>query len=330
MKQTFPLLFLFLFLFTNCSKFDDLFKSSNSAEQKRNLTNLTDIQYGSNKDTSGKTVSLTLDLYFPSGANTANKYPLILMLHGGSYLNGDKSDMASYSTVIADSGFIVASINYRLGWRVGNGECTGDTTSLLQAGYRALQDANASLRFLMTNANIYGIDTSWVFIGGSSAGSSLALNTSYITNDVAMFSAPSEYALLGSINNADNDLTTSFKIKGICNMWGALPDSGLITASTATPTISFQGTDDNVVPYNIGYNESCTNSLKLFGSAVIQRRLEYYNTPAISNLVIGGGHGPAVYTPEFLMDNTACFFRRLITGTPITSKIYTTLVSSCD
>ena len=163
-----------------------------------------------------------------------------------------------------------------------------------------------------------------------SAGSSLALNTSYITNNIAMIFTPSEYALLGSINNSDNDLTTPFKIKGICNMWGALPDSNLISASTATPTISFQGTDDNVVPYNIGYNESCTNSLKLFGSAVIQRRLEYYNTPAISNLVIGGGHGPAVYTPEFLMSNTACFFHRLITGSPIASKIYTTLVSSCD
>ncbi len=275
-------------------------------------------------------VSLTLDLYFPSGANTANKYPLILMLHGGSYLNGDKSDMASYCTIIADSGFVVASVNYRLGWRVGSGDCTGDTTSLLQAGYRALQDANASLRFLMTNANLYGIDTSWVFTGGTSAGSSLALNTSYITNNIAMIFTPSEYTLLGSINNSDNNLTTPFKIKGICNMWGALPDSNLISASTATPTISFQGTDDNVVPYNIGYNESCTNSLKLFGSAVIQRRLEYYNTPAISNLVIGGGHGPAVYTPEFLMSNTACFFHRLITGSPISSKIYTTLVSSCN
>jgi poly(3-hydroxybutyrate) depolymerase len=325
MKQVLPLLSLFLFLFTNCSKY-----VSNSAEQKQNFSNLTNIQYGSNKDTSGKTISLTLDLYFPPGTKSPTKYPMILMFHGGSYLNGDKSDMADYCDILADSGFVVAAINYRLGWRVGNGDCTGDTTSLLQAGYRALQDANAALRFLITNANLYGVDTSWIFAGGSSAGSSLALNADYITNNIAIISTPSEYAILGPINNADNDLTATFKIKGICNMWGALPDSNLISASTATPTISFQGTDDNVVPYNIGYNESCTNSIKLFGSAVIQRRLEYYNTPAISNLVIGGGHGPTVYTPEFLMSNTACFFHRLITGAPITSKIYTTLVSSCN
>lgn len=306
MKKAFPFLFLILILCTNCSKYNGQSKVSNS--DGHDLSNLTNIQYGSNKDTSGNTVSLALDLYFPPGSNSGNRYPLILMFHEGSYLNGDKSDLAAYCDILADSGFVVASVNYRLGWRVGSGTCTGDTTSLLLAGYRALQDANAAMRFLISSANSYGIDTGWIFAGGISAGSSLAMNTDYITNNIALISTPSEYAALGPINNSDNDLTGLFKIKGICNMWGALPDSNLITASSATPTISFQGTDDNVVPYNIGFNESCTNSLKLYGSAVIQRRLEYYNTPAISNLVIGGGHGPAVYTTEFLMSNTACFF----------------------
>jgi poly(3-hydroxybutyrate) depolymerase len=326
MKKSFIILFLFLFLFTNCNK------NTNSAtnEPVRDLFNLTNIQYGSNKDTSGNLVSLTMDLFFPAGASSAGNYPLVMMIHGGSYLNGDKSDMTSYCNILADSGFVVASINYRLGWRAGNGQCTGDTISLIQAGYRALQDANAAMRFLMINANSYGIDTSKVFAGGSSAGSSIALDLAYISNNISMLFTPQEYSILGPINNADNNLTSSFKIKGICNMWGALPDSNLITASSATPTISFHGTDDNVIPYDIGYNESCSNSIKLFGSACIQRRLEFYNTPAISNFVIGGDHGPSVYTPEFLMSNTSCFFHSLIRGTPITSKIYTTLVSSCN
>ncbi len=326
MKKSFIILLLFLFLFTNCNK------NTNSAtnEPVRDLFNLTNIQYGSNKDTSGNLVSLTMDLFFPEGASSAGNYPLVMMIHGGSYLNGDKSDMTSYCNILADSGFVVASINYRLGWRTGNGQCTGDTISLIQAGYRALQDANAAMRFLVTNASSYGIDTSKVFAGGSSAGSSIALDLTYISNNISMLFTPQEYSILGPINNADNSLTSSFKIKGICNMWGALPDSNLITASSATPTISFHGTDDNVIPYDIGYNESCSNSIKLYGSACIQRRLQFYNTPAISNFVIGGGHGPSVYTPEFLMSNTACFFHSLISGTPITSKIYTTLVSSCN
>lgn len=331
MKPRFLLILIVTILFTNCTKnIGPIFKNAISTEPARELTNLTNIQYGSNRDTSGSTVSLTLDLYFPPGSKSNGRYPLVLMIHGGSYLNGDKTDLTDYCNILADSGFAVASINYRLGWRVGDGQCTGDTISLLQAGYRALQDANAALRYLVNNEDLYAIDEHWIFVGGNSAGSSVALNTSYIPDNIAMITTPDNYKLLGPVNSADNNLTNTFKIKGICNMWGALSDSNLITASRAIPTISFQGTDDNIVPYDIGYNNSCTNSLKLFGSACIQRRLEFYNTPAISNFVIGGGHGPAVYTPEFLMSNTACFFNRLIRGTPVSSEIYTTLVSSCN
>jgi hypothetical protein len=174
------------------------------------------------------------------------------------------------------------------------------------------------------------VDTAWIFIGGSSAGSSIALNTSYIYDNIALAYLPSDYAELGPINNAGNDYTNTFKIKGICNMWGALPDSNLISQFSALPTISFHGTSDPVVPYDIGFNESCPKYIKLYGSACIHRRLVYFHQPVISNFVIGGGHGPSVYTPEFLMANTACFFRRLVHGTPIQTAVYTTLVSSCN
>lgn len=323
MKYCVPIILLFLVL-SGCSK------SGDSANNGQPLSDQNNVEYGSNIDTGGNIVSLKLDLYFPDSAKTGAQYPLVMMIHGGSYLNGDKADVKSDCEILADSGFVVASINYRLGWRSGNGQCQGDESSELEAGYRALQDANAAMRFLMANANKYGIDPKWIFIGGMSAGSILALNTAYIPNSIATTFMPGEYSQLGAINTADNTLTNSFSIKGICNMWGALPDSNLITAANAVPTISFHGTSDDVVPYDIGFNESCSNYFMLYGSACIHRRLVFYNTPVISNFVIGGGHGPAVYTPQFLMGNTACFFKRLIRGTPITSKIYTSLVSSCN
>src|SRR5271165_2053490 len=93
--------------------------------------------------------------------------------------------MQSHCQILADSGFVVASINYRLGWRAGNTTCGGDSASEMRAGYRAVQDANAALRFLVANDVAFGVDTGWVFIGGSSAGSIVALNTSYIPNDIA-------------------------------------------------------------------------------------------------------------------------------------------------
>jgi poly(3-hydroxybutyrate) depolymerase len=324
MKYIFLLIFLPV-VFINCSK-----KGSGETTGGSTLLNLSNIEYGSNKDTSGNLVSLKMDLYFPPGASMNSKYPLTVMIHGGAYLNGDKADLQRDCQILADSGFVVASINYRLGWRAGNTTCGGDPVSQVEAGYRALQDANAALRFLVANANQYGIDTGWIFIGGTSAGSSIALNTVYIPNPVAINYAPAVYAHLGPVNNAGNPLTNEFKIKGICNMWGALPDSNLITANSAVPTISFHGTSDNVVPYDIGHNESCSNYIMLYGSACIHRRLVYYHQPVISNFVIGGGHGPSVYTPEFLMNNTTCFFNKLRKAIPVNSAVYTTLTNICN
>jgi len=333
MKMTGPSLLLsfaiaigYFAIATGCSKSD----KTGSPAPGQPLVNMTDIQYGANTDTSGNTVALTLDLYYPAGATTARTYPLVVMIHGGSYINGDKADMKGNSLILADSGFVVASINYRLGWRNGTGTCDGDTASQRLAVYRGLQDGNAALRFLMAYAAKYAINTGWVFIGGNSAGSSLSLNTTYITDDVAKVSLSATRATLGPVNTAGNALTNTFKIKGVCNMWGALPDSTLITAASAVPAISFHGTADSVVPYDIGHNQSCINFPMLYGSACIHRRLLAYNTPVLSNFVIGQGHGPAAYTHEFLMSNTACFFKRLIKGTPITSQVYTTLVSSCN
>jgi acetyl esterase/lipase len=294
------------------------------------LIDLKDIQYGASLNRSNVVENLMLDLYFPPNATTNKKYPFVMMIHGGSYISGDKDDMKGNSAFLADSGFVVASINYRMGWDNGVGDCDGDTVTQKQAAYRALQDSNAALRFLMANATQYAIDTAWVFTGGNSAGSSLSLNTAYITEGVAKVVAPSDYALLGSINTSGNALTTKFKIKGICNMWGALPDSTLITAANALPTISFHGTSDTVVPYDYGHNQSCDNLSVIFGSVCIHRQLLKYKRPVITNLVVGGGHGPNAYTRDFIMGNMACFFKRIIKGTSIVSRVDKKLVSSCN
>jgi len=315
----------FVILISSCSK-----SNTGTTATPQPLTNLTDIKYGVNADTSGVAVNLMLDLYYPAGATTAKAYPLVVMIHGGSYLNGDKSDVGGESKILADSGYVVASLNYRMGWRAGTGTCDGDTASQRLAAYRALQDANAALRFLAANAAKYGINTNWIFIGGNSAGSSLALNTTYITDAVAALTLTPTRNLLGPVNTAGNTLTNTFSIKGVCNMWGALPDSTLITAANAVPTISFHGTADGVVPYDIGHNQSCNNFPVIYGSLCIHRRLTAYNVPVITNLVIGAGHGPAAYTHAFLMGNTACFFRRVMNNIPISSYVYTTLTSSCQ
>src|SRR5207249_10860570 len=113
-------------------------------------------------------------------------------------------------------GFIAVAINYRLGWNNGGiakAHCLGDTASLIQAVYRGMQDANAALRYLISKANDYGIDTNWIFIGGASAGGAVALTSSYITDGYAQINFAIQAAKLGELQNADNSLTNSYSIK---------------------------------------------------------------------------------------------------------------------
>ncbi len=101
---------------------------------------------------------LTLDLFLPD--DNGQKSPLLLMVHGGGWISGDKKmtwPMASYLT---KKGFACASVEYRM---------------LLEASYpAALFDIKTAIRWLRCHADEYGIDTSFVAIYGGSAGGQIA------------------------------------------------------------------------------------------------------------------------------------------------------------
>jgi len=294
------------------------------------LSDLKNVQYGSNIDSGGAMVPLLLDVYFPPNATTDKKYPLFVMIHGGGYLNGDKAGAESICQIMVDSGFVTVTINYRLGWRRNTAPCSGDTASLIRAVYRGLQDGNAALRFLMSKSQNYAIDENWVFVGGASAGSNLVLNLQYLTQQVIQNTNPALIVTMGGVNNSGNNLSNTFTIKGICNMWGGVIDSSIITQSNAIPTISFHGTADNVVPYDHGTYLNCPNYPTLNGSLTVHRQLLRYHKPTIVHLSINGNHGPDEYTAAFLMDNTACFFKKIMEGQAINSKVFTGLQNSCQ
>ena len=75
------------------------------------------IPYGSAQNLNGKTEELLLDLYSPGIADTATKRPLMIFIHGGGFQSNTKS--GAYPNLIcnglAKRGYMVATINYRLG-----------------------------------------------------------------------------------------------------------------------------------------------------------------------------------------------------------------------
>ncbi|MEN9563675.1 MAG: hypothetical protein RIR73_1919 [Chloroflexota bacterium] len=99
-----------------------------------------------------------LDLYIPEGTGP---FPVVIMVHGGGFMFGDKADGAGLTGVdqLLAAGYAVASINYRL-----SGE----------AQYPAqIHDAKAAVRFLRANAATYNLNPDKFGAWGASAGGNL-------------------------------------------------------------------------------------------------------------------------------------------------------------
>lgn len=100
-----------------------------------------------------------LDLYIPTSGS--GPFPVVIMVHGGGFMFGDKADGAGLTGVdqLLAAGYAVASINYRLS---------------AEAQYPAqIFDAKAAVRFLRANAETYKLNPDKFGAWGASAGGNL-------------------------------------------------------------------------------------------------------------------------------------------------------------
>ena len=222
------------------------------------------------KATNERLLDLNLDLYLPMN-DTMQQRPLVMLAHGGSFYFGSKDDQSitHWCRHLASMGYVAASIDYRLGF-------LPTTAGIGRAGYRAVQDAHAAMRYLVEHREDYGIDTAMIFVGGCSAGAITALNLAYMTNDTRPEYTRKHHRQqdLGAIDTCGNDIRTSFTIKGIVDMWGALSDTTMMQGHKV-PVIAFHGDADNVVPYGYDYPFRVAGAMKsmlvdkMYGSSCI-------------------------------------------------------------
>lgn len=221
------------------------------------------------------TQSLTMDVYSPvTDDSVAQRRPMILLLHGGGFYVGDKQDscISAWCRYFAQTGYVAVSANYRLGFLPTRKE-------IERAGFMALQDAHAAMRYLVDHADDFNIDTSLLFVGGTSAGSITALNLAFMRDDDRPRSAGGRRSRdLGSIAGSGNSSTATFTIKGVANMWGAINNLNILKNSR-TPIVSFHGDADKVVPYDNGYPFSDISQQlgkrmfeRMYGSAQINKQ----------------------------------------------------------
>ena len=307
-----------------------LFLHSAANAQVRELKDLKDIAYAWDlHDYEGNPQdSLRLDIYYPRGATSNKKYPMILNCHAGSFTGGTKLGQTSNSVALADEGFIVVALDYRTGYHnTDTAACTDDTLGLNEAIYRATQDGNACMRFLHAYSDSFSIDTSNMFLMGNSAGGDLTLHMQYVTDDVAKSKYPYAYATEGGIQSTGNTFPNTYHVKALSVMWGALPNWNLITPETAVPSILYKGGQDpglppDSLPYRgVGFYKRCPNYAYLIAGVGIFKAMATLGVTCIYHFQPLGYH--AAYDEEFTSRSTACFFREVMQGILPTSAEYT-------
>lgn len=97
----------------------------------------------------------TYDVYYPKQEGS---YPLLLWVHGGAFVGGDKIDNRTYMELLASNGYVVVSMNYAMVPEYSY------PTPLFQMNevYEKLKQEN------------YPIDFDRILIGGDSAGAHIA------------------------------------------------------------------------------------------------------------------------------------------------------------
>ncbi|MCR5014046.1 MAG: alpha/beta hydrolase, partial [Bacteroidales bacterium] len=221
-------------------------------------------------------LELKLDVYLPKD-DTLRYRPTVMLAHGGAFYFGSKNDLAvtRWCRHLASLGYVAVSIDYRLGF-------IPSKNAIVRAGYRAAQDAHAAMRYLVSERETYGIDTSMLFVGGCSAGAIATLNLVYMTNETRPASTygDNRHEDLGAIDTCGNDLRCDFNVKGIVDMWGALTDTTMMQGHHE-PILAFHGDADDIVPYGYDYPFGVAGAAKtlfvdkMYGSScIVDRALE--------------------------------------------------------
>jgi len=106
-----------------------------------------------------------MDLYVPLDNDAYERFPGVVIIHGGGWTGGDKARKREIEigTALAAQGYVCASINYLLAGKS------------KPAFPQNVHDCKAAVRFLRANAREFGIDPDRIGVIGGSAGGHLAL-----------------------------------------------------------------------------------------------------------------------------------------------------------
>ncbi len=158
--------------------------------------------------------NLHLDIFYPK-SKSKKAIPAVLIIHGGGWRSGDRSQHVPMAQQLASKGYVTITAEYRLS---------------TEAHYpAAVNDLKTAIKWIRANAAYYNIDTTKIAVWGFSAGGQLA-------------------ALIGTTNNnslfpGDGCYINSSNVQAIVDVDGTLafihPESGEGNDSKGTSAATY-------------------------------------------------------------------------------------------
>ena len=241
------------------------------------------------------TLNLYLDFYTPENVNDSTI--CLVYVFGGGFIGGHRDGKweKAYFRQLVDAGFMVASIDYRLGLIGAKNLSIFNSEPLEKAVYMATEDAISALAYLLEHAKELKINKDYIVMTGSSAGAITSLQT--------------DYALCNGFLNSDI-LPEDFRLAGVVAYAGAIfSKEGKVQYRNRppAPTMMYHGMRDNLVSYKgISFG-----NLGFFGADALVKRFEKYDYPYFARRFEGYGHSIAVAGP-LTIDDLLWFCRHYI------------------
>ncbi|MBC2846708.1 alpha/beta hydrolase [Winogradskyella flava] len=233
--------FLSISIFVSCSS-DDTVNIDPETLSPLEAYEEFDIAYGSDSEQ-------VFDLYLPPNRNSDTK--IIILVHGGGWTSGDKTDMADIAEIIKLQlpNYAIANINYRL----------ADEDNF--AYPMQINDITSVVDYLENNQDIYTISDDIGFIGAS-AGAHLSMLWSYAFDTesqvdmVCSIVGPTNFTDPAYLDNpVFQELSSAFGITLTIDFLEEMSPYHRVTSS-APPTILFYGGEDPLIPSSQGMDMS--------------------------------------------------------------------------
>ncbi len=236
----------------------------------------------------GESGQQKMDIYLPDDRSRAST-KTVVFIHGGGWVEGDKSEMKPYVDTLRKlmPGYAVVNMNYRLAWN--------NSVNIFPAQEN---DVKSAIEYYLNNAEEYMVSDDLVLLGAS-AGGHLAMLHAY-KNDpeghvmaVVDFFGPFNLASLWNYGIVQQLIlygATGALLADNPSLYASSSPSEYITADSP-PTIALQGGADPLVP------PSQTSQLIAgLDAAGVVNQLVYYS---------GEGHG---WTGANMVDS----FRKIV------------------